>query len=172
MNKSKRDTLESAGSAGETPIAWRNTIFCESDDGHLKAALNHCAAELGCRVWYNEDTAPDILAVGSFIHIVERRLLGEETWRYYVRCCDGSNDAVPCILVDNLAGLPLPKTKQILRLDIACPDAFARLTGIIRDLKKRMDKKIPIAHRKRPLPCIQRQVRQEDGSVLTKFDWE
>jgi hypothetical protein len=161
----------SATVPGETGIAWRNTIFCESENDHLKAALDRCAKDLGCRIWYNEDTAPDILAVGSFIHIVDRRLLGAETWRYYVNCCDGCYDDIPCILIDNMSKLPLPKTKFVLQLDLAHRDSIDRIIRIIHEMKDRMNKNLPLAFREQRLPSVQKKVLRGDGSVRTRFDW-
>ncbi len=157
---------------GETGLTWRNTIFCESEHNHLKAALDRCAKDLGCRIWCNDDTAPDILAVGSFIHIVDRRLLGAETWRYYVNCCDGCYDDIPCILIDDMSKLPLPKTKFVLQLDLAHRDAIDRIIRIIREMKDRMNKNLPLAFRGQNLPSIQKKAIRGDGSVSTKFDWE
>lgn len=159
-------------SPGETACRWCNTIFCESENNDLKAALDRCAKELGCRIWYNDDTAPDILAVGSFIHIVNRRLIGEETWRYYVQCCNGSRDDIPCILVDDISDLPLPKTKFVLQLDIGHRDSIDRITTIIREVKDRLNQNIPVAFRERSMPSVQKIILQDDGSVSTKFDWE
>lgn len=171
MKKSKRDTLESANFARDTAIAWRNTIFCESNNRDLKTALDQCAKELGCRIWYNDDTAPDILAVGSFIHIVDRRLIGEETWRYYVQCCDGSHDDIPCILVDDISDLCLPKTKFVLQLDLG-KKSICRITTTIREMKDRLNRKYPAAIREHSMPTVQKKMTRDDGSVSTKFDWE
>lgn len=156
----------------ETAFAWRNTIFCESENNDLKAALDRCAEELGCRIWYNDDTAPDILAVGSFIHIVDRRLLGAETWHYYVQCCDGCYDDIPCILIDDMSKLPLPKTKFVLQLDLAHRNAIDRIIRIIHEMKERMNKNLPVAFRAQSLPSVQKKVTQGDGNVSIKFDWE
>jgi len=158
--------------SGETGMAWLNTIFCESEDNDLKTALDRCAKELGCRIWYNDDTAPDILAVGSFIHIVDRRLLGEETWRYYVDCCDNCNDDIPCILIDDMSKLPLPKTKFVLQLDLAHRDSIDRIIRIIYKVKERMNRNLPLALREQRLPSVQKKITREDGSVSKKFDWE
>jgi len=156
----------------ETGFAWRNTIFCESENNDLKAALDRCAKELGCRIWYNDDTALDILAIGSFIHIVDRRLIGKETWLYYVQCCDGSYDDVPCILVDDISDLPLPKTKFVLQLDLVHQDSIDRITTIIHEVKDRLNQNLPVAFRERSMPSVQKKVLRDDGSVSTKFDWE
>lgn len=157
---------------GETGLAWRNTIFCESEHNHLKAALDRCAKDLGCRIWCNDDTAPDILAVGSFIHIVDRRLLGAETWRYYVNCCDGCYDDIPCILIDDMSKLPLPKTKFVLQLDLAHHDAVDCIIRIIHEMKERMNKNLPLAFRGQNLPSVQKKAIRGNGSVSTKFGWE
>ena len=156
---------------GETGMAWRNTIFCESENDHLKTALGRCANDLGCRIWYNEDTAPDILAVGSFIHIVDRRLLGLETWLYYVQCCDGCYDDIPCILVDDMSKLPLPKTKFVLQLDLAHRDSIDRIIRIIHEVKDRMNRNLPLAFREQSLQSVHKKVTQGDGSIRIKFDW-
>lgn len=156
----------------ETTFAWRSTIFCESENMVLKAALDQCAKELGCRIWYNEDTAPDILAVGSFIHIVDRRLIGEETWLYYVQCCDGSYDDIPCILIDDISNLPLPKTKFVLQLDLDHQDSIGHITNIIHEMKEKMNQNLPVAYRERCLPSVQKKVTRDGGSVSTYFDWE
>ena len=142
---------------GETGLAWRNTIFCESENDQLKTALDRCAKDLGCRIWYNDDTAPDILAVGSFIHIVDRRLLGAETWRYYVNCCDGCYEDIPCILIDDMSKLPLPKTKFVLQLDLAHRDSIDRIIRIIHEMKDRMNKNLPLAFREQRLPSVQKK---------------
>jgi hypothetical protein len=169
--KSRRDISKSAVIMEKAAFAWRNTIFCESENNDLKAALDRCAKELGCRIWYNDDTAPDILAVGSFIHIVDRRLIGEKTWRYYVQCCDGSRDDIPCILVDDISDLPLPKTKFLLQLDLG-QDSISRITNTIHEMKDRLNQNHPAAFRMHSLPSVQKKVTREDGSVNTKFYWE
>ena len=170
--KSRRDFLEAAVTVGKTDFASGNTIFCESENNDLKAALDRCAKELGCRIWYNDDTAPDILAVGSFIDIVDRRLIGVETWRYYVQCCNGSHDDIPCILIDDISNLPLPKTKFVLQLDLDRQDSIGSITKIIHDMKKKMKKNLSVTLRGRCLPSIQKKMMRDDGSVRTYFDWE
>jgi len=87
------------------------TSFCQFDNKDLLAVIEKHAAELGCKVYHGEPGSPDILAIPYFVAIVDRNIVGEETWDCYSDYCNEVNNKIPCIIVDDLdmGGLPTGK---------------------------------------------------------------
>ena len=99
------------------------------------------------RVWFCENDDPDIHAVGAFIQIVDRHLLGKDLWDEYVQFSNECYDDCPCVLVDNIRNWKLPTTKYILQYDLANKDTIPSIIRLIWEMRKEMDRHLPEAFR-------------------------
>ena len=65
-------------------ITWRRNIFCQFDHADLKAAIEKCAIETDCTIFYGDNGDPDIHACPAFVMIVDRCAVGYDLWEEYV----------------------------------------------------------------------------------------
>jgi len=122
---------------------WLRNIFCQFDNEQLKQAIELCAKELDCTVFHGEKKSIDICAVGSFIRIIDRNIVGHGVWNEYIEGIDSSGGDVPCIIVDDIYDLPLPKCQYVYQLNLRKPKDVIKIVQTIKQMRKTMDKNIP-----------------------------
>lgn len=115
--------------------ALENTIFCQFNNEVLKTELEKCAERIDCNIWYGEPFSPDILAVPYFISIVDRNIVGKDIWETYVSFCDEVNDDAPCLIVDNIKYLTIPKTKYVSQFDLSDYSSIIAITHVVTEIK-------------------------------------
>lgn len=124
-------------------ITWRRNIFCQFDRVALKAAVEKCAIETDCTIFYGDNGEPDIHACPAFIMIVDRNAVGFDLWKEYVEYSDINGDDIPCFIVDNITHLTLPKKKYVYQFDLNDEKSIPTIIKAIRDMKMEMDRKLP-----------------------------
>lgn len=122
---------------------WLRSIFCQFNDEQLKQAIERCAKENDCTIFYGEKESIDICAVGSFVRIIDRNIVGRGVWNEYIEGIDSSGGDVPCIIVDDISDLPLPKCQYVCQLDLKNPKAIQKIVQTIKQMRKTLDKNIP-----------------------------
>jgi hypothetical protein len=133
------------------PLAWRRTVFCETNNSILKTALMEFAENNDCSLWFCENDDPDIHATGAFVQIVDRRLLGKRLWDEYVQFSDECYDDCPCILIDNIRNWKMPQTKYIIHYDPDHQDTVPSIIRLIGEMRKEMDRNLPSAFKQRDM---------------------
>lgn len=126
-------TDEKTGDSMDTKIEpmWQRTILCQFDSPALKEAVEGLAKDTGCNIWHGKPGWPDIIAVPYFIAIVDRNLIGEEIWNEYLRFCEEVNDDTPCVIIDEMSHLGLPKNKDVSRINTNDPGSINAVKEII-----------------------------------------
>lgn len=124
-------------------ITWRRNIFCQFEHEELKAAIEKCAFETDCTIFYGTYPDPDIHAIPAFVMIVDRNVVGHDLWRENVEFCDSCGDDIPCFIVDNIKDLPMPKTKYVYQFDIDDKATIPTIVKTIREMKIDMDRRLP-----------------------------
>jgi len=124
-------------------ITWRRNIFCQFDHAGLKAAIEKCAIETDCTIFYGDNGDPDIHACPAFVMIVDRCAVGFDLWREYVEFSDMNEDDVPCFIVDNIRNLPLPAKKYVYQFDLNDKASISTIVKTITEMKTEMDRKQP-----------------------------
>lgn len=123
---------KSAGSKGTgVEPMWQRTILCQFDNSALKEAVEGVAKDISCDIWYGKSGWPDIFAIPCFITIVDRNLVGDEIWNEYLRFCEEVNDDTPCVIVDDMSHLGLPKNKDVSRINTNDPASINAVKQII-----------------------------------------
>lgn len=117
---------------------WQRTILCQFDNPALKEAVERLAKDTGCNIWYGRPGWPDIIAVPCFIAVVDRNLIGEEIWNEYLRFCEEVNDDTPCVIVDEIKHLGLPKNKDVSRFNTNDPASINAVKEIIIASREKM----------------------------------
>jgi hypothetical protein len=128
-------------------ITWRSNIFCQFEHEDLKAAIEKCALDTDCTLTFGEYES-DILAVPSFVIIVDRNVLGHQAWRDYVACYEHNVNDVPCFMVDQINDLPFPKQKYVYQLDLNDKSTIPLIVTTIKEMRASMDKGLPNLFRK------------------------
>jgi len=126
-----------------SPLPWSRTIFCQSAQVPLRNALDDFARNNQCQVRFCDDDSPDIIAIGSFVHVVDRNLLGRDLWRQYVQFCDETADDAPCLIVDGIKGWGYPTTKCVRQFDPNREKSVESIIGIIRIMRLIMKRNLP-----------------------------
>lgn len=126
-------TAKESGDSMDTEIEpmWQRTILCQFDNPAIKEAVERLAKDTGCDIWHGRPGWPDIIVVPCFIAIVDRNLIGEEIWNDYLRFCAEVNDDTPCVIVDEIKHLGLPKSKDVSRVNTNDPASINAVKEII-----------------------------------------
>ncbi len=124
-------------------IMWRRNIFCQFDNARLKAAIEKCAMETDCTIFYGDSGDPDIHACPAFVMIVDRNAVGFDLWKEYVEYSNMNGDDIPCFIVDNISHLPLPKKKYVYQFDLHDEKSIPTIIKTITEMKTEMDRKLP-----------------------------
>jgi hypothetical protein len=133
---------------------WFEIIFAQFENEELKRALEECAQEIDCKIWYGEPGSPDIVAIGHFVEVIEWPLLGKEIWDLYLKYCKETiDDDTPCIIIDNNKACPfpdweIPRKKKWLYVDTIDRDSINRMITFIKEIKSNLPEKIEGEDRK------------------------
>jgi hypothetical protein len=103
-------------------------IFCQIENYKLEFEIERCAADFGCDVHYGEPFSPDLLVAQCFIYILDRNYVGQDYWEWYVGFCDEFNEQEPCLLVDTISDMALPKSNYTAQFN---PDDPASITSLL-----------------------------------------
>ena len=128
---------------------WLRNIFCQFNDKQLKRAVERCAKEIDCTTFYGEPGSIDICAVGSFIKVIDRNIVGHGVWKEYIEGIDSAGGDVPCIIVDCISDLPLSKGQYVCQLDLKNPTAIQKIIQTIKQMRRALDKNVPDIFAKR-----------------------
>ncbi len=134
--------MKKLGSAGLSTWWFRN-IFCQFDHEQLNYAIEQLAGDIDCTVFHGEPGSIDICAVGSFVKIVDRNIVGRSIWKEYVEGIDSAGGDVPCIILDRLSDLPLSKSQYVCQMDMNRPETIRKIVQTIKQMRKTLDKNIP-----------------------------
>jgi hypothetical protein len=124
-------------------ITWRRNIFCQFEHEGLKAAVEKCAIDTDCTIFYGTSGDPDIHACPAFVMIVDRNIVGHDLWREKVEFDDSTHDDIPCFIVDNIRDLPLPRQKYVYQFDLNNETTIPTIIKTITQMKTEMDKRLP-----------------------------
>lgn len=121
---------------GDSCVAT-DTIFAQFDRSMpLGSILQACASKQGKKVFWGETGSPDLLAVPSFLAIIDRMDIGLDIYRDFVdltvECNDDGEKVVggeeldvrmlcSCVFVDEHRDLLLPKLPIVIHLDLNTP---------------------------------------------------
>lgn len=114
---------------------WKETIFLLSDNTDLRAFLEELAPRIGSKIYYGDTFSLDILAVPSFVVVVDRNLMDRAHWDVYLSYCDETKDDTPCLIVDNLIDLVLPPNAYSHHFDLSDPSSFYEMKHLITEIK-------------------------------------
>jgi len=124
-------------------ITWRRNIFCQFDHAGLKSAIEKCAIETDCTIFYGDNRDPDIHACPAFVMMVDRNTVGFDLWKEYVEYSDINGDDIPCFIVDNIRHLQLPKNKYVYQFDLNKETSIPTIIKTITEMKTEMDRRLP-----------------------------
>jgi hypothetical protein len=130
-------------SSSVTALSWRKTIFCQFDHPILKAEIEKCARDIRCFIFNGEPFSPDIYAIGGFVQVLDRNAIGRQEWKAYVAFTDEVFDDVPCIVIDSMSNMKLPKTKYVIRFNLDNADSIPTIIRTIKEIRTQMDRNLP-----------------------------
>jgi hypothetical protein len=123
----------SASQLSERPREKR--IFCQIEHTSLESEIEDCARQIGCEVLHGEPFSPDILALGGFIYILDRKLVGKFWWDEYVSIYKQFKWSEPCILVDTIQNLKLPKSPCVIQIDLTDASSTEKILQAIKAMR-------------------------------------
>lgn len=110
-------------------LSHTNTIFAACSQEGLRRKLELLAVELDCHVFWAEDP-PDIIAVPWFVAVVDRRVLGDDSWSLYEQYCAEISEREPCILIDDGP----PSSLALQQVPVLTDSSEEELLKVIRTL--------------------------------------
>jgi hypothetical protein len=123
----------SASQLSERPSEKR--IFCQIEHASLESEIEDCARQIGCEVLHGEPFSPDILALGGFIYILDRNLVGRFWWDEYVSICNEYEWQEPCIMVDNIKELKAPESNIVIQIDLTDASSMEKILHVIKETR-------------------------------------
>jgi hypothetical protein len=126
-----------------TNISWNRNIFCQFDNEELKKAIEKCAIETDCSIFYGVPGDPDIFACPAFALIIDRNFVGNELWEEYVKESNYCGFDTPCFIVDSNINLPIPKMKYIYQFDLDNRTTIPTIIKTIKQMRAELDRRLP-----------------------------
>jgi hypothetical protein len=130
-------------SSNISALSWRKTIFCQFDHHILKAAVEKCAQDIRSFVFNGEPFSPDIYAIGGFVQVLDRNTIGRQEWNDYVAFADEVFDDIPCVVIDSMNNMKLPRTKCVIRVNLDNADSVFSIIRAIKNIRTQMDRNLP-----------------------------
>lgn len=109
---------------------WRRTVFAQFECEPLKEAILVWASGHQYNVVFGESNSPDLVAIGAFVSIIDRGLVGQENYDLYLEVIrEGeveaeSRDESICIIVDDIRTLDTPFLDVVIRVKLERPYAI------------------------------------------------
>ena len=127
-------------------IPWFKIIFAQFENESLKRALQKCAQEIDCKVWYAEERSVDIFNIPHFIAVLEWPLWGTYLSEMYLRHCEETNNNAPWVMIKKSEAQPLPvmkitKLKKCLYVDTIDYDSINKMIAFIKEIKSNLKEK-------------------------------
>ena len=125
-------------------------VFAVFDNKKLKSELEKWVIENNCELCWGVPRTPDIIAIPYFVSVIDRNVLGEESWEMYLRYYDNDEDdpeywqTETCIIVDDKRDMELPRYDQVLCFDLRYKESIRWVINAV-DMAKKMarTKKVP-----------------------------
>ena len=148
----KRTDTRGPRAAGGVPVPHPrgNCIYALVRHSGIEGLLKQWAEKHACRIWWGDpESSSDLVAISSFVIVVDRRLLGRANWDFFVDFTREVNDSeevivdgelidcrddTVCILVDDIDNWALPRLPYVMRLSPNSPDMNERWLEIGMDL--------------------------------------
>jgi len=129
---------------------WDKTVFAVFDNKKLKSELEKWVIENNCELCWGVPRTPDIIAIPYFVSVIDRNVLGEESWEMYLRYHDNDEDdpeywqTEVCIIVDDKRDMELPRYDQVLCFDLRYEESITWVINAV-DMANKManTKKVP-----------------------------
>jgi len=122
------------------PLFWLDIIFIQFNNPILVNKLEELAENLNCDLLVGDNDSPDIVALPHFIAIINRNVLGDEWWNYYLDYLKESGDKNPCIILDNDSEFVSPRLKNLHYIEELTDDAIKWICLKISGEKKKNDR--------------------------------
>jgi len=128
-------------------ISWFKMIFAQFENEPLKKALQKCAREIECKIWYGEPGSVDMVEIPYFVAVFEWPLLGEFIWGLYLQRCKEINDDTHWIIIEknkmpSLPALEISKWKKCLYVDTIDRDSICQMICFIKKIKSNLQEKL------------------------------
>ena len=110
--------------ASKNTPAWKRTVFTQFENEQLLAKIQNWSDKKELSVIEGEPNSPDLIAIGCFVLIIDRNLIGEQTYKRYLEIVEAGDDSKDikdestCIIVDNIRDLAVPELKMVCQVDI------------------------------------------------------
>jgi len=104
--------------------AWKHTVFTQFENEQLLAKIQDWADKNKLSVIKGEPDSSDLIAIGCFALIIDRNLIGKQTYNQYLEIVEvgydskDTKDESTCIIVDNIRDLAVPELKMVCQVDI------------------------------------------------------
>ena len=129
---------------------WDKTVFAVFNNKKLKSELEKWVIENDCELCWGVPRTPDIIAIPYFVSVIDRNVLGEESWEMYLRYHDNDEDdpeywqTEVCIIVDDRKDMELPGYDQVLCFDLRYEESIRWVINAV-DMAKKLanTKKVP-----------------------------
>ena len=128
-------------------IPWFKIIFAQFENEPLKRALQKCAREIECKIWYGEPGSVDMVEIPHFVAVFEWPLWSDFLSYLFLERCKKTSDDTPWIIIKKNNEHPFPvleisKVKECLYVDTIDQDSINRIIAFIKEIKSNLREKI------------------------------
>lgn len=117
----------------QIPKERRIYYLGENTEFYLK--LYRCVLEIDCEIFSLRPYSADMMSLNGFIYIIDRNFVGRKWWDHYVRCCNKYNWNEPCLIIDNIKDMEMPKSNYIKQFDLNDPSSISSILYIIKEAR-------------------------------------
>jgi len=135
MNLKTDDKIQPAESVQYEQIPKERRIYYYGENIEFYLKLYRCASEIDCEIFSLRPYSADMMSLNGFIYIIDRNFVGREWWDHYVRCCNKYNWLEPCLVVDNIKDMEMPKSNYVKQFDLNDPSSINSILYIIKEVR-------------------------------------
>ncbi len=120
----------------KTTYLHDSTVIAVFNDEQLKKELENWVKSNDVKIFWAEPNSPDVISVPAFALIVDRDLLGKETYSSYLEYAKEAKETDIFIAFDNNTELELPANEVVLRINPENKNAVSWVISNIENAKK------------------------------------
>lgn len=130
-----RDRKQPPMSAECGQVPKERRIYYLADNIDLYMQIYWSTLSIGCEIFSLSPYSADGSSLNGFVYIIDRNYVGKEWWDHHIRCCDKYGWHEPCLLIDTIKDMDMPKSTYVEQFDVNDPSSINSMIYIIQEAR-------------------------------------